>query len=294
MSTRRSPWLTFVSIGVYIFLYAPILVLILFSFNASRTNVTFEGVITQFGPNPPANTSLVTQSACGPFHWFCVLFNNREVVAAARNTLTIALISTICSTIIGTMAALALQRYSFPFKGFSELSLYIPIVIPEIVMGIGILVLFSAVFRFLNGALGLDGDQRLGLGLWTVIISHIAFSVPFVTLVVRARLHGFDKAVEEAAMDLGANEWITFWRVTLPIITPGVLSGGLLAFTLSLDDFVITFFTNGPGSTTLPIYVYGLLRRIITPEVNALSTVWILLVLVVLMISQYLQSREAT
>jgi spermidine/putrescine transport system permease protein len=171
-------------------------------------------------------------------------------------------------------------------------SLYIPIVIPEIVMGIGILVLFSAIFRFLNNALGLSGDQRLSLSLWTVIVSHIAFSIPFVTLVVRARLHGFDKAVEEAAMDLGANEWITFWRVTLPMIAPGVLSGAMLAFTLSLDDFVITFFTNGPGATTLPIYVYGLLRRIITPEVNALSTVWIVMVLLVLLISQRLESRS--
>ncbi|MBI3360329.1 MAG: ABC transporter permease, partial [Chloroflexi bacterium] len=217
---------------------------------------------------------------------------NGEVLSAARNTMTIAIVSTVASTIIGTMAALALQRYAFPAKTFSEVSLYIPIVIPEIVMGIGILVLFSALFRWLNSAFGLQGDDRLALGLGTVIVSHIAFSIPFVALVVRARLHGFDKAIEEAAMDLGADEWVTFWRVTLPIIAPGVLSGGLLAFTLSLDDFVITFFTNGPGSTTLPIYVYGLLRRIITPEVNALSTVWIFTVLVALAISQRVQ-REA-
>ena len=118
--------------------------------------------------------------------------------------------------------------------------------------------------------MGLTGDGRLTLGLPTVIVSHIAFSIPFVTLVVQARLQGFDKSFEEAAMDLGANELVTFWRVTFPMILPGVLSGALLAFTLSLDDFVITFFTTGPGSTTLPIYVYGLLRRIITPQVNAL------------------------
>ncbi len=160
-------------------------------------------------------------------------------------------------------------------------------------MGIGILVLFSTVFRFINTTFGLTGDSRLSMGLWTVIVSHIAFSIPFVTLVVRARLHGFDKSVEEAAMDLGANEWTTFWRVTLPYIAPGVLSGAMLAFTLSLDDFVITFFTNGPGSTTLPIYVYGLLRRIITPEVNALSTVWITVVLLALFISQRLERRSA-
>lgn len=278
-ANKRSPLVTVSAILVYIFLYTPIAVLILFAFNSSRTNVVFEGVVNQ-GP-------------CGPFYWFCTLFQNGEVLEAAKNTLTIAITSTIFATTIGTMAALALQRYSFPAKTFSEASLYIPIVIPEIVMGIGILVLFSTVFRFINTTFGLTGDSRLSMGLWTVIVSHIAFSIPFVTLVVRARLHGFDKSVEEAAMDLGANEWTTFWRVTLPYIAPGVLSGAMLAFTLSLDDFVITFFTNGPGSTTLPIYVYGLLRRIITPEVNALSTVWITVVLLALLISQRLERRSA-
>ncbi len=278
-SEKRSPWVTLSAILVYIFLYAPIVVLIIFSFNSSKTNIVFEGVVNQ-GP-------------CGPFYWFCVLFRNDEVLGAAQNTLTIAFISTIVSTIIGTMAALALSRHEFPAKTLSETSLYIPIVMPEIVMGIGILVLLSAVFRFINTTLGLEGDARLSLGLWTVIISHIAFSIPFVTLVVRARLQGFNKSIEEAAMDLGANEWVTFWRITLPSIAPGVVSGAMLAFTLSLDDFVITFFTTGPGATTLPIYVYGLLRRIITPEVNALSTVWIVTVFLVLLISQRLERREA-
>ena len=278
-SEKRSPWVTLSAILVYIFLYAPIVVLIIFSFNSSKTNIVFEGVVNQ-GP-------------CGPFYWFCVLFRNDEVLGAAQNTLTIAFISTIVSTIIGTMAALALSRHEFPAKTLSETSLYIPIVIPEIVMGIGILVLLSAVFRFINTTLGLEGDARLSLGLWTVIISHIAFSIPFVTLVVRARLQGFNKSIEEAAMHLGANEWVTFWRITLPSIAPGVVSGAMLAFTLSLDDFVITFFTTGPGATTLPIYVYGLLRRIITPEVNALSTVWIVTVFLVLLISQRLERREA-
>ncbi|MBM4424174.1 MAG: ABC transporter permease [Chloroflexi bacterium] len=279
MSNRRSPLVALSALAVYFFLYAPIVVLVVFAFNSSRTNVVFEGVVNQ-GP-------------CGPFFWFCKLFENDEVLDAAKNTLTIAFTSTVVSTTIGAMAALALQRYSFPVRNFSEAALYIPIVIPEIVMGIGILVLFSALFTWINITFGLAGVQRLSMGLGTVIVSHIAFSIPFVTLVVRARLHGFDKAVEEAAMDLGANEIVTFWRVTLPIIAPGVLSGALLAFTLSLDDFIITFFTNGPGSTTLPIYVYGLLRRIITPEVNALSTVWILTVLIAVFISQRLESREA-
>lgn len=276
---RRSPWLTLSALAVYFFLYAPIVVLIVYSFNASRTNVVFEGVVNR-GP-------------CGPFYWFCQLAENDDVLEAARNTLIIAVTTSVVATIIGTMAALALQRYSFPFKTFSEATLYVPIVIPEIVMGIGILVFFSAIFGWVNSTLGLSGNDRLALGLLTVIVSHIAFSVPFVIMVVRARLHGFDKSLEEAAADLGANEWITFRRVTLPLIAPGVMSGALLAFTLSLDDFIITFFTTGPGATTLPIYVYGLLRRVITPEVNALSTIWILGVLVLVFVSRQLERRSA-
>jgi len=290
---RRSPFILAATVLVYTFLYAPILVLILYSFNASKANVTFEGFIPAFSQNVVMDGSLVKASPCGPFHWFCELAKNREVMDAAKNTLTIAFTATIISTIIGTMAAIAMQRYDFKMKPFSQLSLYIPIVIPEIVMGIGILTLFSQLFGVLNSAFHLTGGSRLALGLGTVIVSHIAFMVPFVTLVVQARLQGFDKAYEEAAMDLGANEWITFRRVTFPMILPGVLSGALLAFTLSLDDFVITFFTNGPGSTTLPIYVYGLLRRIITPQVNALSTVWITLVFLVVLTLQIVQNREA-
>jgi len=289
---KRSPFVLVATGFVYFFLYAPIIVLVLYSFNASRANVTFEGFIPKFSERVVMEGSMVKSSPCGPFHWFCELSKNRDVGSAARNTLTVAFVATIVSTVIGTMAALALQRYEFKLKPFSQLSLYIPIVIPEIVMGIGILTLFSQLFGIINNALGLNGAARLSLGLGTVIVSHIAFMVPFVTLVVQARLQGFDKSYEEAAMDLGANEWITFRRVTFPMILPGVLSGALLAFTLSLDDFVITFFTNGPGSTTLPIYVYGLLRRIITPQVNALSTVWISIVFIVVLLLQIIQNRE--
>ncbi len=284
---RRSPFVLIATALVYFFLYAPIAGLILFSFNSSKTNIFFGGFITQLGPLV-MDGSTVVQSPCGPFHWFCELSRNADVMRAAKNTLTIAFISTISATVIGTLAALALQRYNFRLKPFSQLSLYIPIVIPEIVMGIGILVLFSQIFSFLNGALG----THLTMGLPTVILAHITFSIPFVTLVVQARLQGFDKSYEEAAMDLGANELITFWRVTFPMILPGVLSGALLAFTLSLDDFVITFFTTGPGSTTLPIYVYGLLRRIITPQVNALSTIWVMVVFTVVLILQRVQNRQ--
>jgi spermidine/putrescine transport system permease protein len=283
MMKRRSPWLTLMVVLVYTFLYIPILVLVVYSFNASRANIRFEGIVNQ-GP-------------CGPFYWFCVLGRNRDVLRAAENTLLIATISTLVATVLGTMAALALQRYRFRGKTLSQASLYIPIVIPEIVMGIGILVLFTALFRFVNGALGLQGDQRLAMGLPTVIVAHIAFSVPFVALVVQARLQGFNRSIEEAARDLGATGWTTFWRITLPNIAPGVLAGALLAFTLSLDDFVITFFTTGPGATTLPLYIYGLLRRTITPEINALSTVWLLIVLIALLLMQrvgYQMQKQST
>lgn len=289
---RRSPFVIIASVLVYIFLYAPIIGLVLYSFNASRTNVTFEGFIPNFSERVVMDGSLVKSSPCGPFHWYCDLAKNNDVAEAAGNTLTIAFTATIIATAIGTMAALALQRYDFKIKPFSQLALYIPIVIPEIVMGIGILTLFSQAFGWVNEALNLTGDARLSMGIATVTVSHIAFMVPFVTLVVQARLQGFEKSYEEAAMDLGANEWVTFRRVTFPMILPGVMSGALLAFTLSLDDFVITFFTNGPGSTTLPIYVYGLLRRIVTPQVNALSTVWILIIFLAVMGLQIIQNRE--
>jgi spermidine/putrescine transport system permease protein len=287
---RRSPWIILATILVLIFLYAPIVVLMVFSFNASRLNVSFTGIVSRFGDLQVVNGNVV-QSPCGPFHWFCQLPKDNNVLHAAQNTMTIALTATIVSTIIGTMAALALQRHHFRLKTFSQVSLYIPIVIPEIVMGIGILVLFIQLFSFLNNLLNLNGDARLTLGLGTVIVSHISFMIPFVALVVQARLQGLDKSFEEAAMDLGANEWTTFRRITFPMILPGVLSGALLAFTLSIDDFIITFFTNGPGSTTLPIYIYGLLRRIITPQVNALSTVWILMVFIVVFLIQRSQTR---
>jgi spermidine/putrescine transport system permease protein len=291
---RRSPFVITATVLVYIFLYAPIIGLVLYSFNASRANVTFEGFIPAFSDKVVMDGSLVKSSPCGPFHWYCDLAKNNDVAEAAGNTLTIAFTATIISTVIGTMAALALQRYNFKMKPFSQLALYVPIVIPEIVMGIGVLTLFSQLFGWANEAFHLTGTSRLSLGMATVTMSHIAFMVPFVTLVVQARLTGFDKSYEEAAMDLGANEWITFRRVTFPMILPGIMSGALLAFTLSLDDFVITFFTNGPGSTTLPIYVYGLLRRIITPQVNALSTVWILVVFFAVLLIQILQNRDSS
>jgi spermidine/putrescine transport system permease protein len=251
LGLRITAWL------VYAYLYFPILILIIFSFNSQKLNVRWEGFT---------------------LHWYEVLFNDAEVLLATRNTLIVAFVSTIFATVLGTLAALALQRYRFPGYTLSESTLYIPVIIPEVVMGIALLAFFSQI--------------KFQLGLTTITLSHIAFSVPFVALVVRARLHGFDKSIEEAAMDLGANELTTFWRVTLPTIMPGVLSGALLAFTLSLDDYVITYFTAGPGSTTLPLRIFSMVRFAVTPEVNALSALWIMTVFVLLLISQISQRRQ--
>ncbi len=250
-------WLRIYTFFVYAYIYLPILILVVFSFNTQKLNIHWEGFTLA---------------------WYEKLFHDGQVLLATRNTLIIAVVSTLVATIIGTMAALALQRYRFRGYNISETVLYIPVVIPEVVMGISLLVFFSMI--------------NFKLGLTTIALSHIAFNVPFVALVVRARLHGFDKTIEEASMDLGATEIVTFWRVTLPTIMPGVLSGAMLAFTLSLDDYVITYFTAGPGSTTLPLRIFSMVRFAVTPEVNALSTVWIMIVFILLFIGEFAPRRK--
>jgi len=255
---RPSVWLRAYTLLAYAFIYVPILVLVVFSFNSQKMNIRWEGATLS---------------------WYDTLFHDAQVLLATRNTLMIALISTLVATVIGTMAALAMQRYRFPGYAASETLMYVPIVIPEVVMGISLLVFFVLV--------------RFTLGLVTITLSHIAFNIPFVALVVRARLHGYDNAIDEAAMDLGANELTTFWRITLPTIMPGVLSGALLAMTLSLDDYVITYFTAGPGSTTLPLRVFSMVRFMVTPEINALSTLWLVTVFLILAVGRILESRRA-
>ncbi len=251
-------WLRIYSLLVYGFIYAPIIILIIFSFNSQKLNIRWEGFTLK---------------------WYQVLFSDKQIFLATRNTLIIALVSTVIATVIGTLAALAMHRYRFPLYGTSETMMYIPIVIPEVVMGISLLVFFQKVVN-------------IPLGLTTIALSHIAFNIPFVALVVRARLHGYDKAIDEAAMDLGANEFTTFRRITLPTIMPGVLAGAMLALTLSLDDYVITYFTAGPGSTTLPLRVFSMVKTAVTPEINALSTLWVLIVFLLLFIGQVAQRRK--
>lgn len=221
----------------YAFLHIPLVALVLFSFNRSRLSAEWTGFTLD---------------------WFSRLATRPDITRAFKLSLQVATISTILATILGTLMALALGRLVTRRRRLAEALLYLPIVTPEIVAGISLLILFTAV------------GVKLGIG--TVIIAHTALSLPFVAVVVLARLAGMDRVLEEAALSLGADELATFRRVTLPQLWPGVLAGALLAFTLSFDDFVITFFVAGVGSTTLPLVVYSMVRRSVEPSINAIST----------------------
>lgn len=242
---------------VFLFLYLPIFYVIIFSFNTSKLNIVFENFT---------------------FEWYGTFFKNRTLMEALKNTLIIGVLSTIISTIIGTIGAIGLNKYKFRGRGVIDKLLYIPIVIPEVVLGIALLSIYSVC--------------SIPLGLVSITLSHITFSIPFVVITVRARLAGFDRFLEEAAMDLGANRIVTFWRVTLPLIMPGVLSGAMLAFSLSIDDVVISFFTSGPGSTTLPLKIFSMVKTGVTPEVNALSTVIMLITIIIIIINTSFQVKK--
>jgi spermidine/putrescine transport system permease protein len=251
----------------YIFLYVPIAILVLFSFSDSSLSGVWGGFTLD---------------------WYIRLFQNERLMEALGNSVKVAFASMIISTIIGTLVSLAMERFRFRGRQALDTVLYLPIVIPDIVMAVMLLLFFSASIQFLNNLLGTAFSQSLV----TVIIAHVAFNISFVAVVVRASLKGFDWRLEEAAQDLGADEWNTFWRITLPLILPGVLGGALLAFTLSLDDYVISFFTNGPGASTLPIEVFSKIRRSVSPEINAISTVMLLASVLLVTASQLLQRRR--
>jgi len=240
----------------FVFLYAPIIILVVFSFNSSRFVSSWESF---------------------SLRWYGVLFQDEAMLSALKNSLIVAVTATLLSTIFGTMVALAMERHSFPGKTAFDALLYLPIIIPDIAMAV-MLLLFFVMAQF-------------GLSLLTIIISHVAFDISFVAIVVRARLVGFDRSLEEAAQDLGANELQTFWHVTLPLLMPAILGGALLAFTLSLDDFVITFFTAGVGSTTLPLRIYSMVKLGVTPEINAISTLLLAASMTLVMLSLFLQRK---
>ncbi len=253
---------------VFAFLYVPIVVLVVFSFNASARVNIWGGFSLQ---------------------WYGEALRNEVITSAIRVSLIVALVSTVVSVVLGTAVALALDRYRFRGRRALDGTVYLPIVIPDITMAVMLLVFFAEAFKFIDSF-----GPRLTLGISTVALSHIAFNISFVCVVVRARLDQFDRTLEEAARDLYATGWQTFRRITLPLIMPGIAAGGLLALTLSLDDVVISAFVAGPGSTTLPVYVFSSIRRGVTPELNAISTLMLTASIVLVLGSLALQRRRAS
>jgi len=240
--------------GCYAFFWLPIVILVVFSFNSSRSTAQWTGFSTA---------------------WYGEMIQDELIISALWNSLFVAIVSTVIATVIGTLAALGMERHEFFGKMTMDAVLYLPIIIPDIAMAIMLLLFFN-----LSG-IGFEPWRVniFGLGLavpYSVIIGHVAFNIAFVFVVVRARLAHMDRTLEEAAQDLYANTWMTFRKVTLPMMMPGIIGGALLAFTLSLDDFLITFFTSGAGFNTLPVRVFGMIKRGVTPKINAISTVMLL------------------
>lgn len=255
MNTSRFPiYLTWI---VLVFLYIPIIVLIVASFNESR----FGGEWTGFS-----------------LKWYQRLLMERGIWNALKNSLIVALSATVASTILGFSAALTLHRFKTGLQKFHYSLLYTPLVIPDILMGIGLLLFFVAL--------------NIQLGLFTVFIAHTTFCISYVAMVILARLQNFDFSVIEAAQDLGANSWTVLRRVTIPLLLPGITAGALLAFTLSIDDFVITFFVVGQGATTLPLYIYSMIKFGSTPVINALSAILLLATFIIVYISRYLGNNK--
>ncbi|MEM9441298.1 MAG: ABC transporter permease [Pseudomonadota bacterium] len=261
---HRKVWLRLWMAATFLFLYAPIIILVLFSFNDSKRNIVWRGFTLDY---------------------YVKAFNNDSLIEAFTNSLVIAVVATVISTILGTLTALALWRFRFPGRAATEGSMALPIVIPEICMGVALMAFFIRI--------GWPTGLPWPLSLSAITIGHVAFCFPFVAIVVRARLAGFDRSLEEASKDLGASEWQTLWRVTIPYMKPGLIAGALLAMTLSLDDFVITFFTSGPETLTFPVKVYSMVRFGATPEVNAASTILIVITIVLTLIAMRLQKPDA-
>jgi spermidine/putrescine transport system permease protein len=248
--SRRSKWLWLVAILGYLFLYAPLVIVVAYSFNDSRLNAQWVGFTLD---------------------WYRKLFHNQEMLGAAWNSLLIGVSASAVSTVLGTMAGYAMYRFKLRLLPILVVA---PIAIPEILMGVSLLIFFVAI--------------DLTLGLTSIILAHIAFCIGFVAIVVRARLAGMDESLVEAARDLGATPFQAFRLVTLPLIMPGVIAGALMAFTLSIDDFVITYFTAGAGALTLPLEIYTMVKISVTPEVNAVSTLLMLLTLALIVIASRL------
>ena len=254
---------------VFVFFYAPIVLLVVFSFSDSRSVGSWGGFTTR---------------------WYDAFVDDDAVQAALGVSIRVAIASTVVSVVLGTMSAFALERFRFRGRRVFDALLYLPIIIPDVTMAVMMLLFFSQTFDLADAWFGLE--LRKGVG--TIVVSHVAFNISFVSVVVRARLAGMDATLDEAAADLYAGRWQTFRHVTLPLIAPGVIGGGLLALTLSLDDVVITQFVAGPGSTTLPVYVFGLIRRGVTPLINAVSVVMLAASIALVGVSLFFQRRDGT
>jgi len=239
---------------VFLFLYVPIAVLIVYSFNSSRLNIVWEHFT---------------------FAWYGKLLENKPLILAAKNSLLIAGASTVLSVILGTVGAWLLHRYRFRLARGIQTLVAIPMVMPEILMGISLLILFAT--------------AGMRLGFTTVIIGHVTFCFPFVLVAVQARLQGLDPALEEAALDLGATPFKAFWFVIVPSLRPAIIAGALMAFTLSMDELIVTFFIRSAASVTLPIQVYGLARVGLNPMLNALSALFLLATVAFVLFSAYLK-----
>lgn len=247
------------------FLYAPLIILIAFSFNDSKRNIVWRGFTLKY---------------------YEKVLDNDSLMLALGNSITIAFLTMVVSVVLGALAAVMLWRFRFPGKAGVEGAMALPIVVPEICMGVAMLIFFAKI--------GWPTDLPWPFSLSAITIAHITFCFPFVTLVVRSRLASFNREEEEAAKDLGATEWQAFRDVLLPHMKPGLIAGGLLAFTLSLDDFVITFFTSGPNTITFPVKVYSMVRFSVTPEVNAASALLIFLTVILTTIALKMQDVSAT
>ena len=257
----RRWWLQLVVAVTFLLLYAPIVTLVVYSFNDSRRNIVWRGFT---------------------FKYYEKAWNNDSLIEAFGNSLTIAVVNTGVSTALGVLVALALWRFRFPGKAAYEGFMMLPIVIPEICMGVAMMAFFARI--------GWPTGLPWPFNLSNIAIAHIAFSFPFVAVIVRARLVGFNRELEDASKDLGASEWQTLVNVLLPYMRPGIIAGALIAFTLSLDDFVITFFTSGPETITLPVKIFSMVRFSVTPEVNAASTILIVITVIATVIAMRLQS----
>jgi spermidine/putrescine transport system permease protein len=253
---------------VLAFLYAPIILLAIYSFSGSRLPGEWGGFTTE---------------------WYVRLFDDSRIQKTIGVSVRVALVSTVIATVLGTSSALALERFKFRGRRVFDALLYLPIIIPDVTMAVMMLMFFTQAFDLVDLLFGLG----LSKGFATIVVSHVAFNIAFVSVVVRARIAGMDATLEQAAADLYANRWQAFRFVTLPLIAPGVLGGALLAITLSLDDVVVTQFVAGPGSTTLPVYVFSLIRKGVTPTINAVSVIMLLASLTLVAGSVALQRANA-